>query len=77
MVMTQQVGSLTNLQLELLRVFSYDLEEEQLLEIKSLLANYFADKATAEMDKLWDQEGWTEDTMKEWSEAHMRTDCHL
>ena len=57
---------LTNLQLELLKLYSFDLSEEQLLEVKRLLANYFADKATDEMDKLWEEKGWTDETMDEW-----------
>ncbi len=72
--MVEQTGVLTNLQLEILQIFKYELEEKQLLEIKELLANYFADKATQEMDRLWDEKGWTEETMEEWSNEHMRTE---
>ena len=64
---------LTNLQLELLRVFSYDLPEEQLLEIRQLLARYFAQKIDDEMDVLWEERGWTEETMRTWANEHLRT----
>ncbi len=64
---------LTNLQLELLKVFSHPLSEEQLLEVKDLLATYFADKATEEMDRLWDEKGWSNETMQEWAVTHLRT----
>lgn len=64
---------LTNLQLELLKVFSFDLPEEQLLEIKKLLSNYFLEKARDEMDELWDERGWNQETMREWAHEHMRT----
>ena len=37
---------LTNLQVELLKTFRYDLSEAQILEIEGMLAKYFADKAT-------------------------------
>jgi hypothetical protein len=57
---------LTNLQLELLRLYSMELSEEELLEIRRLLANHFADKASDEMDKLWNSNQWSDDTMKEW-----------
>ena len=63
---------LTNLQLELLKIFSVKLSEQQLLEIKEVLANYFASKATEEMDKLWEANGWTEETMKQWRNEHLR-----
>lgn len=55
---------LTNLQLELLKVFSHDLSENELKEIKSLLLEYFAKKAVAEADKAWDAEKWSEEKIK-------------
>ena len=64
---------LTNLQLELVKLFSYKIAESQVLEIKQLLSNYFADKATEEMDRLWEENNWTEETMKDWSNEHLRT----
>lgn len=60
-------GKLTNLQLELLKMFQYDLEESQLEEIKEILAKYFAQKATEEMDKLWEENQWDDETMKKWA----------
>ena len=51
-------AKLTNLQVELMQTFSYSLPEEQLIEIRQLLARYFLDKADAEMDKLWQENGW-------------------
>jgi hypothetical protein len=60
------------LQLELLKVFSYQLNQQQLTDIRNLLANYFAEQATREMDKLWEQQGWDENMMVEWANEHMR-----
>lgn len=57
---------LTNLQLELLRLFSFDLPDKDLIEIRRLIANYFAEKASDEMDRLWDERGWTDETMEIW-----------
>jgi hypothetical protein len=62
---------LSNLQLELLKVFSFDLDEGQLIEIRDLLAKYFAEKATEEMDRLWEENQWNEEVIKEWSNEHM------
>ena len=64
---------LTNLQLELLKVFSHELPEEQLLEIRQLLAKYFAQKVDEEMDRLGEERGWTEETMRQWANEHMRS----
>jgi hypothetical protein len=64
---------LSNLQLELLKVFSFDLDETQIIEIRDLLAKYFAEKATEEIDKLWEENNWNENTIQDWSNEHMRT----
>ncbi len=57
---------LTPLQVELLKMFSTEISEEEVLDIKRLLAKYFADKASDEMDELWKKRGWTNDTMEDW-----------
>jgi len=57
---------LTNLQLELLKLYSMELSEEQLKDVQRLLANYFAKQASDEMDRLWDEQGWNEETMEAW-----------
>jgi len=66
------VGKLTNVQLELLKLFQYNLPEKQLAEIKNMLAKYFAKSATEEMDKLWEENAWTAETMKQWTNEHLR-----
>jgi len=65
--------NLSNLQLELLRVFNFELSEEQLKEIRALLADYFANKVTSEMDALFEENEWGEEKIEEWSKEHMRT----
>lgn len=64
--MLVQDGPLTNLQLEILKVYSVELPEEQLLEVRDILARYFADKASDEMDRLWEEKNWSNDTMRQW-----------
>lgn len=65
-------GKLTNLQLELLKLFSYHLSEQDLLNVKDLLARYFANKATQEMDDFWETCHLDETTMDQWLEEHHR-----
>lgn len=65
--------NLTNLQLELLEMFEYELPDNQLYEVRDMLVKYFADKASDEMDKLWEENNWSNETMKEWGNEHMRT----
>ncbi len=57
---------LTNLQLELLKLFSLNLSEDELIEVRRMLANFFAERASDEMDKLWKENNWTNETMDEW-----------
>jgi hypothetical protein len=64
---------LTNLQLELLDTFARQLSVEDLTNIKTLLANYFAQKAMEEADHLWEERGYTQDTMTDWLKEHKRT----
>ena len=69
----QAARKLSNLQLELLKVFSFDISDEQVKEIKSLLVAYFAEKVTSEMDALFEANDWGEEKIEEWSKEHMRT----
>ncbi len=57
---------LTNLQLEFLKLFSRGISDEELLEIKRILAGYFADKLVTEAEKVWDEKGITNEDMDKW-----------
>lgn len=50
----------------LLKIYSFGISDHQLLEIKDILSQYFAEKATEEMDKLWDSKNWSNETMDNW-----------
>jgi hypothetical protein len=64
---------LTNLQLELVKLFSFEVSEDQLKELKQILVDYFASKITEDMDKLFEENNWDESKIEEWSSEHMRT----
>lgn len=66
-------GKLTNMQMELLKIFSEDMPDEQVIEIKLLLSNYFANKAMDEFDALEKSKGWTKETYAKWADEHWRT----
>jgi len=70
--MSEGKNRLSNLQLELLKLFKYSLNEAQLLEIKDLLARHFAKQATNEADKIWKDQGLSNDTMDQWLNEHKR-----
>ncbi|MBY5957958.1 hypothetical protein KUV50_07450 [Membranicola marinus] len=65
---------LSSLQMELLEVFSFEVSDEQVKEIRSLLVEYFADKTTTDVDELFKEKGWGEEKIEEWSKEHMRTE---
>ena len=67
---------LTKLQIELLQTFRFELTEEQLLEIRQMLIDYFADKVTTGMEHLVDENGWGDKEIEEWAKEHMRTPYH-
>lgn len=69
----QTAKPLSNLQLELLKIYSFNISKSQLLEIKTLLKNYFAQKVTSEIDDLFEENHWDEEKIIEWSQEHMRT----
>lgn len=54
---------LTSLQLELLKVYSFEPKEEDLLAIKKLMAQYFSDKLQSNIQKSVDEKGITEEDL--------------
>jgi len=64
---------LTALQLELLKIFSSDVSETDLLEIKKFLTQYFAHKAMDLADKVWDKNKWDEQDENKFLNEHSRT----
>ena len=65
---------MSNLQLELLRLYGNGVSDESLREIKAILAKYFADKATDAMDKVWEEKNLTEEDMIRWTNEHDRAE---
>jgi hypothetical protein len=68
----QASDKLSNLQLELLKIFNFEVSDQQLKDIRSLLSNYFADLVTRDMDALFEKNNWNEKKIEEWSKEHMR-----
>ena len=57
---------LTNLQVELLKLYALHLSDEQLLEVKQVLAGHFAKQLTHHVDVLWQKQGLTAADMEQW-----------
>ncbi len=60
-------GGLSNMQVELLKLYANNISEENLYEVKLLLANYFAEKATQAMDKVWEEQGLDRTRLINWT----------
>jgi len=70
--MTPNSPILSNLQIELLKLYANGISDKNLLDIKWMLVQYFADKATEEMDKVWEEKNLTEQDMINWTNEHNR-----
>ena len=64
---------LTNVQLELLKAFSLNLPEADLKKIQDLITHLIYERLQDETDALWEERGYTNETMQEWLHAHDRT----
>ena len=58
--------SLSNLQQELLKIYAYNVTEQQLCDIKELLAHYFAKQAIQEANEIWENKHFSQKTMDKW-----------
>ncbi len=63
---------MSNIQLELLKLYANDISDEQLYEIKLLLGRYFAERATALMDEFMEERGLSGEDMIKWAHEHNR-----
>ena len=57
---------LSNVQEELLKLYSADLTPEELEELKTVLGKYYARKASRSADEIWDEKKYTDKTIDEW-----------
>jgi len=61
---------LSNLQMELLKLYSTNVQESDLMEIKKIVGRYFAQKAIKEADICWDKKNLSDDVMDQWLGNH-------
>jgi hypothetical protein len=50
----------SNVQLELLKVFAHHVSDNDLIDLRQVLADFFSKKAVAAADAAWDKNGWSE-----------------
>ncbi len=54
---------LSNIQSEMLKLFSADIPEKHLVEIKNMIAKFLLDKAGDKADAIWDSKGYTDEKL--------------
>lgn len=66
-------NALNEQQIEILKLFSRKLDNEDLMAIKDLIVKYLAEKATRMADQIWDEKGWDDGKVDEILETNLRT----
>ncbi len=62
------LNTLSNIQIELLKLYSTDISESELLELKEQLSTFFANRAIKEANNIWEKNSLSNETMDEWLE---------
>ncbi|MDX2174449.1 MAG: hypothetical protein SFY56_15205 [Bacteroidota bacterium] len=57
---------LSNIQMELLKLYSTGISDENLQDIKKIISQFLFDKSINEADKLWDEKKYTPETINKW-----------
>ena len=63
---------LSNVQLELLKLFSTNLSDGELKELKGVLAAFYAHKSIQLANQVWDEKGLTSKYMDDWLNDHVK-----
>lgn len=69
----EQRTMLNEAQLSILRLLGRMKTVEQVSELRQIISNYYAQKATEEMDRLWDEGQWSEQQNEAILKEHLRT----
>lgn len=56
---------LSNVQAELLKMFSADIPDKHLEELKKMMAKFLLDKARDKADEIWDEKGYSDEKLKD------------
>lgn len=72
----EQRTILNEAQLDILRLLSTMNSVEEVHELRQIISNYYAQKATEEMDRLWESGEWNEEKNEAILKEHLRTSYH-
>lgn len=63
-------------QIQMLELVSHVQSEDEMNDIRRMLAEYFAQRAENAIDQLWNEGVLNEGVMEQWKTEHMRTPYH-
>lgn len=66
-------GALSKYQLESLDLLAQIKDQQDMIAIRNLISDYFAQKAENAIDALWEEGKITSETIDNWKKEHMRT----
>ncbi len=71
--MEQPRNILSNAQVEILKLLADNLSEAELADLKKILLAYKLQRVVQLADKAWDEKGWSQETMDQFLNTHLRT----
>jgi hypothetical protein len=69
----QSATKMSNVQMELLKLYTHNVSERQLHDIRTMLVNYFVSEIDKEMDEIGTAQNWTPATIEAWGHEHLRS----
>lgn len=63
-MLTNLQPPLSNVQTELLKLYSTNISDEMLLELKKVMAKFFLDKLRNQADQVWEEKKYTDEFFK-------------
>lgn len=73
MYMSLNSNVLSNAQIEILKLMADNLSEAELADLKKILLAFKLQRVVQLADKTWDEKGWSQETIDQFLQTHMRT----
>jgi hypothetical protein len=67
----------SNVQLELLKVFAHHISDHELMDLRLVLAQFFAQRTVQAADSAWDKNQWTDADVDRLLNTKLRTPYKL
>ncbi|MBK6930459.1 MAG: hypothetical protein IPH12_06155 [Saprospirales bacterium] len=64
--------SLSNAQIEILKLLADNLSEAELADLKKILLAFKLQRVVQLADKTWEEKGWSQETMNTFLQTHLR-----